>query len=240
MGVMGNDAVAAHVRSVLKDLGVDISHVRRHDGENGYAVVDLVDGERVFVSSNKGGVLREHPIVLTESDLAYISAFDIVHTSNNSYIDSQLKILSTLPPLLSYDFSLSWRDWERAASICGHVDFCFLSCSDMNVQDTSLVMERIYGFGCGCGCVIATRGSDGAMAYDGSVFHDCPAANINPGDTMGAGDSLAAGFMTKYAELAAAGHSMGEAVHIALEHGISLSAKTCMVRGAFGHGVEIA
>ena len=75
---------------------MEFSRCRTYEGENGYAVVDLIDGDRSFVSSNKGGVLREHPLRLTASDLSYIDSFEVVHTSNNSYFDDQLPLLKPL------------------------------------------------------------------------------------------------------------------------------------------------
>ena len=56
MGVFGRDAVAEHVQAVLKKHGVGIGHCRSYEGENGFARVTLVDGDRVFKGSNRGGV----------------------------------------------------------------------------------------------------------------------------------------------------------------------------------------
>ena len=113
MGVFGTDRVGNHIKETLTAVGVEFSRCRTYEGENGYTVVDLIDGDRSFVSSNKGGVLREHPLRLTASDLSYIDSFEVVHTSNNSYFDDQLPLLKPLVPLVSYDFSRSWEDIER-------------------------------------------------------------------------------------------------------------------------------
>lgn len=67
MGVFGTDRVGNHIKETLTAVGVEFSRCRTYEGENGYAVVDLIDGDRSFVSSNKGGVLREHPLRLTAS-----------------------------------------------------------------------------------------------------------------------------------------------------------------------------
>ena len=118
MGVFGTDRVGNHIKETLTAVGVEFSRCRTYEGENGYAVVDLIDGDRSFVSSNKGGVLREHPLRLTASDLSYIDSFEVVHTSNNSYFDDQLPLLKPLVPLVSYDFSRSWEDIERRQVFC--------------------------------------------------------------------------------------------------------------------------
>ncbi|MFR6185433.1 MAG: hypothetical protein ACLUJG_07660 [Lawsonibacter sp.] len=79
----------------------------------------------VLSAAIKGGVLREHPLRLTASDLSYIDSFEVVHTSNNSYFDDQLPLLKPLVPLVSYDFSRSWEDIERRQHICPWLDIGF-------------------------------------------------------------------------------------------------------------------
>ena len=96
MGVFGRDEVADHVLTTLDLLQVEHGRCRQYEGENGFASVTLVEGDRVFLGSNRGGAAREHPLELTEEDLAYIRGFSHVHTSNNSYFNSQLaKVKST-------------------------------------------------------------------------------------------------------------------------------------------------
>lgn len=64
LGVFGSDDAAAHVHDTAQTLGLDMSHCRYEDGENGYSQVDIKEGDRIFTGSNKGGVLREHPVNL--------------------------------------------------------------------------------------------------------------------------------------------------------------------------------
>jgi len=71
---------------------------------------------------------------LDEGDMAYISGFDVVHTSNNSYIESQLERLGRAPVFLSYDFSYRWTEEERAKSVCPHISAGFLSCSGLSEE----------------------------------------------------------------------------------------------------------
>ena len=66
MGVFGNDAVAHHVIHTLDELQVEHTRCRQYEGENGYAKVRLVEGDRQFLMSNKGGIVNEHPLVLSE------------------------------------------------------------------------------------------------------------------------------------------------------------------------------
>ena len=54
------------VQDTVKEIGIDDSHCRRYEGENGFALVTLKETDRVFLSSNKGGIAKEH-------DFGYLS-----------------------------------------------------------------------------------------------------------------------------------------------------------------------
>ncbi len=77
LGTLGDDEVGQHVYSVVRELGIDLSHCRMEEGENGCARVRLVDGDRVFLQGNRGGIARIKPPVLTKLDEDYISGFDL-------------------------------------------------------------------------------------------------------------------------------------------------------------------
>mgnify|MGYP002225788972 FL=1 len=85
MGTFGRDEVADHILATLDELEVKHERCRQHDGENGYARVTLVDGDRVFLGSNKGGIAKEYPVILDVDDMEYIKEFSHIHTSNNSH-----------------------------------------------------------------------------------------------------------------------------------------------------------
>ncbi len=243
MGVLGNDKVAEHIKKTLKKLAVDFSRCREYPGENGYAVIDIKDGDRVFVMSNKGGVLKEHPLVLDQEDLDYIGTFDLIHTSNNSYIDMELPKLSRLSNLLSYDFSVAYKDRKRLEYICSFIDFAFLSCAGLPEEEIIALAKQMNLWG--AKVIIATRGSQGAVVYDGENVKIFQPKRINPVDTLGAGDSFAAGFLVRYtADIIKKGitskdggyqHELDKALGCAFD----MSAKICMMNGAFGHGCPL-
>ena len=70
LGKYGSDQVAECVRDTLKQIGIDDSHSRCHEGENGFALVTLKGNDRVFLGSNKGGVAREYGYDFTEEDFS--------------------------------------------------------------------------------------------------------------------------------------------------------------------------
>lgn len=243
IGVFGSDETAKHIIETLEKLQIDFSHARHYKGENGYAVIDLKDGDRVFVTSNKGGVLRLHPLKFTDYDLKYIESFDIIHTSNNSYIDEELPKLAALNNRLSYDFSGSWKDKEHTCTICKYIDFGFISASELSDEQTKLQLTNMHEWG--CDMIIATMGERGALLYDGNRFYTITPKIMKPIDTLGAGDSFASGFLISFVEKTKecipkkASSTYEKIIQDALENGTRFSAKTCMVQGAFGYGTKL-
>lgn len=245
MGVFGQDAVARHVQATLDEKGIGRGHCRSYPGENGFARVTLVEGDRVFMGSNRGGVLQEHPIYLEQGDLDYITGFSLVHTTNNGFTDSLLPQLHRLPPFVSYDFSYRWNEEDRVERVCPYIDFAFLSCSDLDDIQTQDLCRRLHEKG--CGVVTATRGSKGATVFDGSRFYRQLPHLVEPVDTMGAGDSFATAMLVSILQaLEQEGKNAwswedfrSSALPQALEKAAAFSAQNCLVRGAFGCGVPV-
>ena len=245
MGVFGQDEVAAHVQQTLDEMGVGRSHCRSWRGENGFARVTLVDGDRVFKGSNRGGVLQEHPITVEDEDLPYLSSFQLIHTTNNGFTDGLLPLLHKLPALVSYDFSYRWKEEDRLARVCPYVDFAFLSCSELDEGETEALCRRLNGMG--CGTVVATRGSEGATVFDGNrIYRQLPHL-VEPVDTMGAGDSFATAMLVSLLDAMEPEGTQKwsgtlfrtAALPAALEQAAAFSAKTCLTHGAFGYGVPV-
>lgn len=242
MGVFGTDEVAEHVIRTLDELGVEHSRCRQYEGENGCARVTLEDGDRVFLGSNRGGVLKEHPLDLTEEDLEYIKGFSLIHTSNNSYFEDQLpKAASTGVPV-SYDFSGRWNEPDRVAKVAPYAEFVFLSCGSVSEEEVHEICRNMKK--AGCRNIIATRGSYGAVFYDGEEFFEQPPKLVKAVDTLGAGDSFATAFLTAFtASMEKDPERMKndreyyrEELRKVLQNGADFASRTCMVQGAFGHG----
>lgn len=240
MGVFGRDAVADHVTATLDELGVDRSRCRQYDGENGYAKVKLVDGDREFLMSNRGGVVNEHPLELTDEDLQYIGTFQLIHTSNNGHFDSQLpKVRKTGVPI-SYDFSGHWNEEYYLEQVAPYVDYAFVSCGSAPEEEIKESCRRIVVKG--ARIVVATRGSKGSLIYDGKDFYEQLPHMVEAVDTLGAGDSFATAFLLSLLESGnlKTGNPDSAALREAMEAGAAFAAKTCMVNGAFGHGVAFS
>ena len=198
LGVFGSDDAAAHVHDTAQTLGLDMSHCRYEDGENGYSQVDIKEGDRIFTGSNKGGVLREHPVKLSRLDLEYLSGFDVVHTSMFSYVQQELPKLRQWCSFISMDFSDQFSK-EHLKTYCPYIDCACLSCSHMEEEEILRLMRDIVDAGCRH-IVLATRGNKGAIVMvDGRIYRQSPCL-IKAVDTMGAGDSFITRFLVGYCD----------------------------------------
>lgn len=245
MGVFGQDDIARHIQRTLDEKGVGRSHCRSWPGENGFARVTLEKGDRVFKGSNRGGVLQTHPITLDEQDMPYLASFQLIHTTNNGFTDGLLPKLHELPAFVSYDFSYRWNEDDRVERVCPYVDFAFLSCSQLDDEQTRALCRKLNDRG--CGTVVATRGSKGATVFDGTQLYNQPPRLVEPVDTMGAGDSFATAMLVSLLEamepegVDSWSDTLFRAAVLpaALERAAAFSAQTCLKHGAFGCGVPL-
>lgn len=245
MGVFGSDAVAAHVQRVLDAEGVGRAHCRSYNGENGYARVTLLEGDRIFLGSNRGGILKEYPIYLDDEDLDYVSAFDIIHTTNNGFVDGLLPILREISPMISYDFSYRWNEESRVDRVCPYIDIGFMSCSELNDGEAKAQCQKMASKG--CTITVATRGCKGVIVFDGSRFYQQEPKLVDAIDTMGAGDSFAAAMIVSLLQgIESNGTKTGEPqvahemqIEKALDEATEFASTVCLLSGAFGYGIAI-
>ena len=112
-----------------------------------------------------------------------------------------------------------------------------LSCSHMTT--TEMQEQLIKAHTLGAKICIGTRGSEGSTCYDGDRFYtQAPHWKEHVVDTMGAGDAFISAFLYDFI-----GHDgynaedKSEIIKHALDFAAEYSANSCMVEGAFGHGV---
>jgi Sugar kinases, ribokinase family len=245
LGAFGSDDIGSFIRGELVSLGLDISHSVVRTGESGIAKVEVIDGERVFRGGNGGGVTTREPIILGPSALAYAQEFDLVHSSVYSTAESELPKLHGLDVLLSYDFSSEdeYRADEYLARVAPYVDLALLSCSGISEQETDVVLRRVIDHG--ARMALGTRGSDGAVLFDGVTMHRAAAVPLDPSravaDTMGCGDAFLAAFAVHL--LRSGWRRDAPAIAPSIERGLAVAsayaAEQCFVDGAFGHGRSV-
>jgi fructoselysine 6-kinase len=225
LGSVGKDEPGRWLTQALTKEGVDVSRVKELEGKTNICHVALVEGDRTFVGSD-GGASDE--LFLSEADFAYISEFDLVHSSIYSRLEDQLEDLSKASKRLTFDFSndstASYREkvlpWLTAA---------FFSGSDLSEEELEgLFLECRQA---GVELCLVTRGSQGAiLEYKGTKYYQ----GITPTevvDTLGAGDGfIAALLVALYDQKLDPQTSMKKASEFA--------AKVCSDYGAFGQAMS--
>lgn len=229
IGITGDDAAALHVLHSLEMEGIDTSRIRRTHGPSGEAAVTLnKEGDRIFVSTNRGVRMSSLlQLKLTEADLAYIGTFDLIHTSVNSDIEHELVRLSRWP--VSFDFSTKKR-WDETylRQVCPYLTYAFFSGSDMELQEVDALIAFVHKLG--VKVVGVTRGSEAAQFSCEGVRYEQIPLPIEVRDTMGAGDSFIGGFLAAY-------HGTWD-MEQALQQAVRSAAATCQYHGAYGYGIS--
>lgn len=244
LGKYGNDEVAECVQSTLKQIGIDDSHCRYYEGENGFALVTLKNADRVFLGSNKGGIAKEHSYSFDENDFRYIKKFDLIYTNLNSYIEDNLKELHATGVPIAYDFSMRWTD-EYLLKVCPYIDVAILSCAHLTAEEREKEMKKVRNYG--VEIVLGTIGEDGSyVLYNGDFLYTSASTAENVIDTMGAGDSYFATFLCSLLQTSETGklvegtkESMKIRLENAMKNGAIFAAKVCSMEGAFGYGAPI-
>lgn len=235
IGIFGDDAAADHIKKVLDEIGIDYSHSISLHGQNGFARVSLENGERIFLPGNSGGVSKNYSLSFDKSELAYIRDFDIIHTSCYSYIEPHLETLSTTDVPISFDFSDKLTK-EYLTEVAKHINFGFLSCGDMPVNEVKEKLKTAVV--AGCDFAVASRGDKGSLYYNGEIFIEQEAFLVKPIDTMGAGDSLITGFLIDLLKQDALFTKDGKVIKESLAFGAKKASETCKVNGTFGFGKD--
>ena len=234
MGIFGNDAEAEYVIYCLGKEKIETVKCRQIIGENGCARATVIDNDRVFLGSNEGGVRGEVRYALDRFDLEYISQFDLLHSGNYCFTERELYKIKKAGVPISFDFSDDSTE-EYYKAIAPFVDFAFMSCSEMSEQD---IIDRLNNvFACGPTFVLASRGAQGCIAFDGNRYYMQAALPVkNMVDTMGAGDALITAFMVAYIARSKAKGAVEEAdVSECLYTAADFASLACGFEGAWGY-----
>lgn len=233
MGYFGNDAEAEHVMYALDDIGIETVKCKQLEGENGCARATLVDGDRVFLGSNEGGIRGKTPYVLDRFDLEYIRQFDFVHSGNYCFMEKELPKIHEAGVPISFDFSDDSED-SYYAEVAPTVDYAFCS-FDGTDEEAREHLKKIVSYG--PKLAVASRGADGYILYDGQEYYVQKAVPIKEVvDTMGAGDSLITSFMVAYTDHLKKGITGETAIRESLAAAAEFASKVCGMNGAFGYG----
>jgi len=233
MGYFGDDNEAEHVIDALKKEAIETFKCEQLEGENGCARVTLIDGERIFLGSNEGGIRGEVPFVLNRFDLEYIRQFDVVHSGNYCFTEKELHKIKENNVLISFDFSDDSTQ-EYYENVAKYVDFAFCS-FDGSLDEAKIHLQKIISYG--PKIAVASRGAEGSILYNGQKFYEQKAIPIDEViDTMGAGDALLAAFLVSYLNEMNDSKSEEERIQNSLLEAAKFAASICKIEGAFGYG----
>lgn len=225
IGAVGTDYAGQAVRHALYAENVDTSRTRIVQGPNAYAVVHLVDGNRMF-SHGDVGTSRFR---LSSADFAAVGSYDVVHTGECSMVEDQLGDLRAASRLLSFDFSE--RPWAYVREYARHAHVAVQSCP---VHDLAAAKEQALRLReLGPAVVAVTMGADGAVVLDDSGWSASrpvpPPAGVV--DTLGAGDAFIARFLV--------GLVTGKPAQQRLDAATAYATTSCLAHGAFGYPTTI-
>lgn len=222
LGAVGTDRAGEVVLDSLRAEGVDTSLTRVLDGPNARAVVEVVDGNRVFIEGYAGiSVFR-----LEQDDLAAVSGYDVVHTGECSNIEPQLAELARASKRLCFDFSE--RPWDYVQQYAPHASVAICSSPSGDPGRAERTAERLRGLG--PETAVVTLGPAGALVLQEELtYRPAPLGQVV--DTLGAGDAFIATFLVGLA----AGQEMGALLSAATAYATA----SCASFGAFGYGTSM-
>lgn len=230
MGVFGSDRNSQHVKDSIDLMHVDRSHCQEHEGANGCAKVNIVDGDRIFIGSNEGGVAGEYPIALQPGDLEYIGDFDLIHMGIWGHANQVLPMVSKLGVPISYDFSDEF-EIDNIDQALGYVQYGFFSLSGMMTGQIKVLLRALFRQGT-TKLLSATRGAESTIMYDGERFYELEPKFVEAVDTMAAGDAFLTAFLLSHV-------LEGKSVEESMRDGQSFAGQAVQLKGSFGFEIPI-
>ncbi len=190
VSVVGNDEYGSRMRDALAGEGIDVSHLRVEGGDTCVMLMGLKNGtDRVHLKEVEG-VMANY--ALTSEEDAFVRSHDMLHTDLFGNVLGHLSEWHDAGMKIVMDFSTFSRDPEyHCEEYFPYVDYVFMS-YDGPIEPVREWICHVQSFG--PKIVIATRGEDGSIAFDGDRFYECGIVPCEVVNTVGAGDSYIAGF----------------------------------------------
>jgi fructoselysine 6-kinase len=166
--------------------------VQRLPGATALCHVSHVNGDRVLGDYGEGVMAG---FLLRPDDLRFLEEYDLAVTGLWGHAEHSPEAIRAMGIPVAFDGAE--RPFDPAGRIAlPHTDIAFFS---VDALDDSSLKEKILAVSAaGPKLVIATRGAQGSLAYDGRCFVSCAPAPCALIDTMGAGDSFIAGFLVSW------------------------------------------
>ena len=223
LGAVGDDDAGKRLRDALAGENVSTGRLRVLPGSTAWCEIEVVDGDRDFV----GGHLGVSQFELAPEDIAYLGGFTVVHTGDNSILESQVADIAAVTKV-SYDFGDRGRDYVD--ELIGHVWCACFSAGHLPPEAAAELANEMATLG--PAAVLVSEGARGAqLLVDGIRFTvESHAETVT--DSLGAGDALIGGVLS--------GLVKGDSPLDALTRGAKLAARAISHFGAFGYGFDLA
>lgn len=218
-GVVGTDHYGPLMRSALSAKGVDVSHLKTAQGATAVSHVRIVDGDRVFGEYEEGVMTN---FQLSEGDIDFLCSHDLVVTGLWGRVEGYLPQLKTRNTPVAFDFA-DQHTHPILNEAIPYVDYAFFSYDGGKEEELHAFLRTMQARG--PKVVVATRGEQGSMAYDGKIFYEYGIVPCQVVDTMGAGDSFIAGFLF--------GRLRGQSIPQCMALGAQSSSVTLQYSGAW-------
>lgn len=220
IGVVGDDARGQLLIDSLTEESVDVRQLRVASGPTACCQVLHANGERLFGPPHRGVALFQP----SAEDLTFAATANIIHTTYCSGLEDVLPDLRRAGRV-SFDFSDHLAD-EYTDSLLPFVQVAEFSAPDLNDRDCEDLAR--WAAARGPAVVLVTRGSNGALLFDGEQTVSTGPAPADVVDTLGAGDSFTGRVLH--------GLIRAEPARELLAAGARAAAQTCATWGAYGHG----
>ncbi len=223
VGVVGDDSGGRLLMDSLAAERVEIRRLSVVPGPTACCQVMHASGERLFGLRQRGVALFRP----TEDDLAFAATASIIHSTYCSGLEDVLPELARRGRV-SFDFS-DHLDDGYASDLLPFVHVAEFSAAALDDRDCAELAH--WAAARGPAYVLVTRGSKGAMLFDGTVSVSVSAASSMVVDSLGAGDSF----------IGRALHGLihGEPTQVLLAASARAAARTCSTWGAYGHGMRV-
>jgi len=188
-GIVGTDKYGQLMKTAISAKGVNVSTVEVKSGNTAITHVELVNGDRVFGKYDEG-VMADFSI--SPAQLEYLKKQELVVTALWGNSHSYLAEIKAAGAKIAYDAATRPKSGPAQIALQS-TDYFFFSAENGENDELHELMKGLHS--AGPEYVVATLGSSGSIAYDGSSFTRYGIVECNVVDTMGAGDSYIAGFL---------------------------------------------
>lgn len=194
VGALGNDEAGDRLFALLKDAGVDVSHLHRLEGKSATnRIFNDEAGERFGVDDAWDGGVYE-TFKLGEEDWQFLDGFDVwvTHANNPNYREALKRKRAGI--FMGVDF-LHFMDYELLEKSLNIIDVAYFGGTPEMENDLARMVKGHSGI------IVLTLGAEGSIAFVNDKIYKQAALPVDKViDTTGCGDAFQAAFTVSYCQ----------------------------------------